>query len=88
MNQKKLIIFMPLIEIGGVKKNLLIIANFLCKKLDKVSLITTSNEYKNKLPKSEPNAKLSDVTWDDPRRYFVPPDNYILASMLKLILRY
>jgi glycosyltransferase involved in cell wall biosynthesis len=48
MNQKKLIIFMPLIEIGGVKKNLLIIANFLCKKLDKVSLITTSNEYKNK----------------------------------------
>jgi len=49
---------------------------------------TYVNEYKNKLPKSEPNAKLSDVTWDDPRRYFVPPDNYILASMVKLILRY
>ena len=39
---------MPSIEGGGVEKNLFLISNFLSKKLNDVSLITTSDEYKNK----------------------------------------
>lgn len=46
MIKKKLIIFMPSIEIGGVEKNLYIISNFLAKKITDVSLITGSNEKK------------------------------------------
>ena len=46
MINKKLIIFMPSIEIGGVEKNLYIISNFLAKKITDISLITGSNEKK------------------------------------------
>ena len=35
-SQKKLIIFMPSIDGGGVEKNLFIISNFLSKKLNEV----------------------------------------------------
>jgi hypothetical protein len=49
MEQKKLIIFMPSIEVGGVEKNLFIISNYLAEKLKKVSLITTSKKYKKKI---------------------------------------
>jgi len=49
--QKKLIIFMPSIEGGGVEKNLFIISNFLSKKINNIILITASyhyNKYFNK----------------------------------------
>jgi glycosyltransferase involved in cell wall biosynthesis len=48
MEQKKLIIFMPVIQIGGIEKNLFIISNYLANKFKNVSLISTSKEYKNK----------------------------------------
>lgn len=48
MYQKKLIIFMPSIEGGGVEKNLIIISNFLAKKIDNLSLITVSKIHKSK----------------------------------------
>ena len=48
MKQKKLLIFMPSIEGGGVEKNLFIISNFLANKINKVLLITASKKYKNK----------------------------------------
>ncbi len=41
---KKLIIFMPSIEGGGVEKNLLIISNFLRKKKFDIKLITSSKD--------------------------------------------
>ncbi len=44
----KLIIFMPSIEDGGVEKNLFLIANFLARKISKISLITVSKRKKNK----------------------------------------
>ena len=47
MFKKKLIIFMPSIEIGGVEKNLYLISNFLAKKINDVSLITADNKKKN-----------------------------------------
>jgi len=43
MSKKKIIIFMPSIESGGVEKNLFLISNYLAKKLDKVSLLTCDN---------------------------------------------
>ena len=38
--QKKLILFMPTIDVGGVEKNLFIISNYLSKKLPGSILIT------------------------------------------------
>jgi glycosyltransferase involved in cell wall biosynthesis len=51
MIKKKLIIFMPSIEIGGVEKNLYLISNFLAKKITDVSLITANPDKKNKFRK-------------------------------------
>jgi glycosyltransferase involved in cell wall biosynthesis len=48
MNQKKLIIFIPSIEGGGVEKNLFIIANYLSKKINSLSVITASIKFKKK----------------------------------------
>lgn len=46
MKQKKLIIFMPSIEGGGVEKNLFLISNFLSSKFNQVKLVTASNNTK------------------------------------------
>ena len=51
MKQKKLIIFMPSIEGGGVEKNLFIISNYLVDKIKDISLITISNSFKHKFNK-------------------------------------
>ena len=49
MKQKKLIIFFPSIEKGGVEKNLFIISNFFSKKIKNVAIITSNpNEIYNK----------------------------------------
>ena len=59
--KKRLIIFMPSIEGGGVEKNFFIISNYLSTKLSNVSLITISKLHKNKLNKRikiiSPNSK-------------------------------
>ena len=47
MKKKKLIIFMPSIEGGGVEKNLFIISNYFSKKIKNVSIISTSFKYKS-----------------------------------------
>ena len=39
---KKVLIFMPSIEGGGVEKNLFLVTNFLVKKIKKITLITIS----------------------------------------------
>ena len=51
MKQKKLIIFLPSIEGGGVEKNLFIISNFLKDKIENISVITISNKFKNRFNK-------------------------------------
>jgi len=48
MKQKKLIIFMPSIEGGGVEKNLFIISKYLADNIKKVYLISASKKYKKK----------------------------------------
>ena len=51
MKKKKIVIFMPSIEDGGVEKNLFLISNFLIKKINNISIITISNKFKNKFDK-------------------------------------
>ena len=51
MNKKRLIIFIPTIEDGGVEKNLFIISNYLKDKIKNVCLITVSNQFKKKFNK-------------------------------------
>ena len=46
MTHKKLIIFMPSIEMGGVEKNLFIISNYLSLKFKETALITSSSSKK------------------------------------------
>ena len=48
MLKKKLIIFMPSIEGGGVEKNLFIISNYLGKKIPESKLITCDRSYNNR----------------------------------------
>ena len=61
MKQKKLIIFIPSIEGGGVEKNLFIIGNYLSNKIDKISLITSSKENRKKF-----NYKIKLITPNNP----------------------
>ena len=49
MTQKKLILFLPSIEGGGVEKNFFIISNYLASKIDKVILITAEKNLSKKL---------------------------------------
>ena len=49
MTQKKLILFLPSIEGGGVEKNFFIISNYLARKIDKVILITAEKNLSKKL---------------------------------------
>ena len=49
MEKKRLIIFIPTIEDGGVRKNFFVISNFLSKKFDNVSVITTSSKIRSQL---------------------------------------
>ena len=42
---------MPTIEVGGVEKNLIILANYLINKINEVSIITISKKYKSKFNK-------------------------------------
>jgi len=44
--KKKIIIFMPSIEGGGVEKNLFLISNYLSDKFSDLCLITASDDYK------------------------------------------
>tara|TARA_B110000503_G_scaffold87934_1_gene133413 strand:+ start:2664 stop:3770 length:1107 start_codon:yes stop_codon:yes gene_type:complete len=45
MPSKKLVIFMPSIEGGGVEKNLFIIGNFLAKKIKNTMIVTADRKY-------------------------------------------
>ena len=47
-NKKKLIIFMPSIEDGGVEKNLFLISNYLSLKINSITLITFDNNQNKK----------------------------------------
>ena len=60
--KKKIIIFMPTIEIGGVEKNFFIISNYFAKIYSNISVISLSNQIKykldNKIKFIGPNSKI------------------------------
>jgi len=68
MRKKKVIIFMPSIEGGGVEKNLFIITNFLTKKCNNVSLITISKKFSSKFHKSLKFISPRSNLWDQMSR--------------------
>tara|TARA_B110000027_G_scaffold126559_1_gene145050 strand:+ start:53 stop:1147 length:1095 start_codon:yes stop_codon:yes gene_type:complete len=49
--EKKLIIFMPSIEGGGVEKNLFIVSNYLATRFDNLSIVTASKKFNKKFNK-------------------------------------
>ena len=51
MAKKKLIVFIPSIEDGGVEKNLFIILNYLSSKIKNINLLTYDNKNKDKFKK-------------------------------------
>ena len=44
-NQKRLIVFMPSMEGGGVEKNIIILSNYLQNHINKITLITFDNKF-------------------------------------------
>ena len=56
---------MPSIEGGGVEKNLFLVSNYLCKKLDKVALITISKKYKKRFNNPIEFISLASNYWDN-----------------------
>ena len=76
--KKKLIIFMPSIEGGGVEKNLFLVSNFLIKKIENVSIITISKKYKKKFNNDIEFITLSSIIWDKLSRKF----KYFLSIFL------
>jgi len=77
MNQKKLIIFMPSIEGGGVEKNLMIISNYLAAKIKNIALITVSKKFRPKF-----NNKISFITSKKNFDYLNRKSKYIIALFL------
>ena len=51
-SKKRLILFMPSIDGGGVEKNLIIISNYLSKKIDDIVLITFDSRFNNNFNKN------------------------------------
>ena len=76
--KKRVLIFIPSIEGGGVEKNLFLISNFLIKKFKKITLITTSKNYKKKFHKSIKFISLS----SDPNHKYGRKFKYFLALIL------
>ena len=52
MKKKKVILFMPTIEIGGVEKNFVLIANFLSTKFNNLTLVTLSKTKRGMFAKN------------------------------------
>ena len=50
--EKKLIIFMPAMEGGGVEKNIILISNYLSKYIKNITLITYDKRFNNKFEKN------------------------------------
>ena len=79
--KKKLVLFMPSLEGGGVEKNLFLIANFFIKKLDDVSVITISKKYKYKFNKKISFISTKYFFWDN----FGRITKYIISLYLLFI---
>ena len=85
MKQKKIIIFMPSIEGGGVEKNFFIITNYLSSKLNNISVISLSKRYKKYIDKKIEFVSLNSYFWESisRRKKFL----ISLFLLIKLLIR-
>ena len=51
-NQKRLIVFMPSMDGGGVEKNIIIVTNYLSNFIEKITLITFDKRFNNQFKKN------------------------------------
>ena len=75
---KKLLIFIPHINVGGVEKNLFLIANYLAKKIDNISIITVNKKFTKNLNKKIKIISPKSRTWEDSSMY----TKYIISILL------
>ena len=75
MINKNILLFIPMIDGGGVEKNFFIIANFFAKYFKKVTVVTTSKEFEFRLNKN--------IEFITPRNFFW---NKIQNRRLKIII--
>ena len=80
---KKIIIFMPSIEGGGVEKNLFLISNFLSNQFNDVSLITASYEFQNKFKTLELITPYFNLTKFGRKIKYI----FCLYELLKIIIK-
>lgn len=82
--EKKLIIFMPSIEGGGVEKNFFIISNYLADKIKNVTLITADQKF---------NKKFNKIKIINPKKIFNRDHGriikylYCLIELIKILLK-
>ena len=74
---RRIIMFMPSIEGGGVEKNFFIVANYLIK-FNKISVITISNQFRKKFDKRIKFISFKSNLWDK----FSRRTKYFLALIL------
>ena len=77
--KKKLIIFIPSIEGGGVEKNMFIVSNYLSQKIN-VSVLTISKKFQKKLSNNINFITLKSNFWDKKSRRI----KYFLSIILLL----
>ena len=77
--KKKLIIFIPSIEGGGVEKNMFIVSNYLAQRI-KVSVLTISKKFQKKLSNNVNFITLKSNFWDKKSRRI----KYFLSIILLL----
>ena len=80
-NQKKLIIFMPSIDGGGVEKNLFIISDFLSNKIKDLTVITFDDRFKGKFNKK---IKVLNII-NKPKKKYKKYYKYLRCLLLLLI---
>ena len=76
--KKKIILFMPSIEGGGVEKNFFLVCNYLVHKVNSLKVITVSKKYKKKFDKSVVLITPSLNVWDNFNRKV----KYLIALIL------
>ena len=69
MDEKKLLIFMPSVEDGGVEKNFYLVSNYLGTKLKNVSVITANRSIKNNLSRKIKLIGPKSTIWNTSSRY-------------------
>ena len=69
MDEKKLLIFMPSVEDGGVEKNFYLVSNYLGTKLKNVSVITANKSIKNNLNRKIKLIGPRSTIWNTNSRY-------------------